>query len=156
MAKRKGQFLLAVLTCLVLCFIWGNSMLTGEESGAISGGLLSWLIRTFPFLKWLPELLLRKFGHFSEFGLLGFLLAWFFLLQGQRGLHRLTVPVLFGMTAALTDETIQSFSSGRNPSVMDVWIDVGGACAGIALLYGGYYLYSLIHKRKGTKNEKNS
>lgn len=156
MAKRKGQFLLAVLICLVLCFIWGNSMLTGEESGAISGGLLSWLIETFPFLKWLPELLLRKFGHFSEFALLGFLMAWFFLLQGQRGFHRLTVPLLFGMTVALTDETIQSFSSGRSPSVMDVWIDVAGVCAGIALLCGGFCLYHLIQNRKGIQNEKNS
>ncbi len=156
MAKRKGQFLLAVLICLVLCFIWGNSMLTGEESGAISGGLLSWLNESFSFLKWLPELLLRKFGHFSEFGLLGFLLAWFFLLQGQRGLHRFTVPLLFGMTAALMDETIQSFSLGRSPSVMDVWIDVAGACTGIALLCGCFCLYHLIHNRKGNQNEKSA
>lgn len=151
MANRKGMFLLVVLTCLVLCFIWGNSMLSGEESGAISGGLLSWLVATFPFLKWLPEYLLRKFGHFSEFGLLGFLLAWFFLLQGQRGIHRMSVPLLFAMTAALMDETIQVYSLGRSPSVMDVWIDVAGTCAGIAVLYGCYYLYKLIFGQKGTK-----
>lgn len=151
MTNRKGMFLLVILTCLVLCFIWGNSMLTGEESGAVSGGLLSWLVGTFPFLKWLPEYLLRKFGHFSEFFLLGFLLAWFFLLQGQRGFHRMSMPVLFCMTAALTDETIQTFSTGRSPSVMDVWIDVGGACTGIAVLYGCYYIYKLF-RRKGTKS----
>ena len=149
MAKRKGQFLLAVLICLVLCFIWGNSMLSGEESGAVSGGLLSWMTENFPRMRWLPERLLRKFGHFSEFAVLGFLLGWFFLRQGQRGLHRLTVPLLFGMTAALTDETIQSFSPGRCPSVTDVWIDVAGVCTGISMLSLCFFLYQLLHKRKG-------
>ena len=137
MENRKGKYLLLAGTCLVLCFIWGNSMLTGEASGNISGGLLSWLIETFPFMKWLPEYL-------------GFLLAWFFLLQGQRGVHRMSMPLLFAMTAALTDETIQVYSLGRSPSVLDVWIDVGGALAGIALLYGCHYLLKLIFKRKGT------
>ena len=146
MTKRRGKFLLAALICLVLCFIWGNSMLSGEESGAVSGGLLSWMTENFPRMRWLPERLLRKFGHFSEFAVLGFLLGWFFLRQGQRGLHRLTVPLLFGMTAALTDETIQSFSPGRSPQVTDVWIDTAGVCAGIAVFYVLYRLLKWIIK----------
>ena len=154
MTRRKGKFLLAGLICLVLCFMWGNSMLSGEESGAISGGLLAWRTDTFPFFKWLPEYLLRKFGHFSEFGLLGFLLAWFFLLQGQRGFHRFTLPLLGGMTAALTDETIQTFSIGRCPSVMDVWIDTAGVCAGIALLYGLWYFRNILRIRHATPHDQ--
>ena len=154
MRKRKGTYLLAALACLVLCFIWGNSMLSGEESGAISGGLLAWLVRTNPFLKWLPEIVLRKIGHFSEFGLLGFLLAWFFLLQGQRGLHRLSMPLLFTVLIAVADETIQSFSLGRTPSVIDVWIDVAGGCAGILLVALGSKIYTWIQNRKGNNNEK--
>ena len=146
MSKRKGLFLPAGLICLVLCFIWGNSMLSGEESGAVSGGLLSWMTENFPVMRWLPERLLRKFGHFSEFAALGFLLGWFFLRQGQRGLHRLTVPLLFGMTAALTDETIQSFSPGRSPQVTDVWIDTAGALVGSLLACGLYRLYHHIKK----------
>ena len=72
---------------------------------------------------------------------LGFLLGWFFLRQGQRGLHRLTVPLLFGMTAALTDETIQSFSPGRSPSPVDVGVDTAGGAAGIVLRLLGYCIY---------------
>ena len=125
-----------------------------EESGAVSGGLLDWLTGTFPFLGWLPEYLLRKFGHFSEFSLLGFLLAWFFLLWDRQWLHRLALPLLFGMTAALTDETIQSFSPGRCPSVTDVWIDVAGVCTGIAALSLCFFLYQQLQKRKGISNEK--
>lgn len=152
MTKRTGIFVLVVLACVVLCFIWGNSMLSGEESGAISGGLLSWLVHTFPFLKWLPEYALRKLGHFSEFGLMGFLLTWCFLLQGQRGIHRASMPLLFAVLIAVADETIQTFSLGRSPSVIDVWVDVSGACAGIALLLVCAKLYTWIHKRKGNKS----
>ena len=36
MTKRKKTCLLAALTLGVLCFIWGNSMLPGEESGVLS------------------------------------------------------------------------------------------------------------------------
>lgn len=151
MTKRKEIGLLAVLIMLVLCFIWGNSMLSGESSGAMSSGLRELIVEAFPFLNWIPEIMLRKMGHFSEFGLLGFLLAWFFLNQGQRGFHRFTMPLLCSMTAALIDETIQTFSLGRGPSVTDVWIDVSGAVFGIAMLYALRALYYLLFKRKGCK-----
>ena len=154
MSKRKKIGLLSILACLVLCFIWGNSMLPGEESSAISGGLLAWLIGTFPFLKGLPELVLRKLGHFSEFGLLGFLLAWCLALQGQRGVHRFSMPLLVAVLIAVTDETIQSFSLGRSPSVIDIWIDVAGACTGIVLLLLCRWIYTGIHNRKGNDHEK--
>ena len=156
MTKRKQICLLAAVAGLLLCFIWGNSMLTGEESGAISGGFLDWLIQTFPFLKWLPEYLLRKLGHFSEFCLLGFLLAWCFLLQGQRGIHRASVPLLLAVLVAVTDETIQTFSLGRFPSVIDVWIDMAGACVGIALLLALRKLRTFLQNRKGINHEKAS
>lgn len=151
MAKRKKTYLLAALTLGVLCFIWGNSMLSGEESGAISGRLLAWLAGTFPFLKWLPELLLRKLGHFLEFAALGFLMAWFFRLRGQKGIHRMSMPLLVVLLVAVTDETIQTFSLGRSPSVIDIWIDVAGGCVGIALLLLSTRIYTWIQNRKGEK-----
>lgn len=143
---RKKYWLLVPIV-LLLCFVWGNSMLSGEESGAISGGLLAWLIDTFPFLNWLPEYVLRKLGHFCEFALLGFLLTWFFLLQGQKGIHRFSVPLLLAMLAANADETIQTMVPDRGPSVIDVWIDTAGAFTGIMVLFLGYTL--LVHFRKG-------
>ena len=82
--------------------------------------------------------------------LLGFLLTWFFLIQGQRGIHRVTMPLLFALLTAVTDETIQTFSLERYPSVMDVWIDTAGACVGIAALLVLHSLITLLFKRKGT------
>lgn len=145
----KKRHLLLIPVFLLLWIIWGNSLLTGEESGAISKGLLAWLISAFPFLNWLPEYLLRKLGHFSEFAALGFFLAWYFLLQGQTGIHRFSVPLLWAMLAANTDETIQTMVPDRGPSVLDVWIDVSGACAGIAALLLIFAAVQYRKKRKG-------
>ncbi len=135
MSVKLRKALVFAAALLVLGFIWGNSLLSGEESGQISGGLLRWLKSVLPFLKGMPELLLRKLGHFSEFAALGFLLCWLFRLGGQQGVHRFSVPLLCGMLAANIDETIQVFRPGRGPSVIDVWIDVAGVCAGIAVFF---------------------
>lgn len=148
MARRKRIFICAVLIAANLCFIWGNSLLPGEESGQISGGLLLWLKETFPFLMGMGEYLLRKLGHFSEFACLGFLFANLFRLLGERGLHRFSSPLLCGMLAAAADETIQVFVPDRGPSVIDVWIDTSGVCTGIILLVIGAVLFKMKKERK--------
>ena len=139
---------------LNLVFIWGNSMLPGDVSGQISGGVFEYVEELFSVFGSAGEFVLRKLGHFSEFGLLGFLLAWCLALQGQRGIHRFSMPLLVAVLIAVTDETIQSFSLGRSPSVIDIWIDVAGACTGIVLLLLCRWIYTGIHNRKGNDHEK--
>lgn len=133
MTHRKLHYWLCAIIVLLLAFIWGNSTLSGEESGAISGGLLDWLTAHVPFLKDMPELVLRKLGHLSEFAALGFFLGLYF--RKQQGYHRITMPLLLGFAAANVDELIQVFSPERGPSVVDVWIDMGGLCAGLLVLW---------------------
>lgn len=65
------------------------------------------------------------------------------------------MPLLFVLLAAVMDETIQSFSLGRSPSVFDVWIDVAGGCTGIALLFLGAKIHTWF-QRKEKNNEKDS
>lgn len=149
MNDKKRKMILLVPMTLVLCLIWGNSMLPGEVSASISGGSLGWLVETFPFLEWLPEWLLRKLGHFSEFGLFGFLSAWFFL--EQKGIHRFSMPLLLSLLAGNIDETIQTITPDRGPSVIDVWIDTCGACAGILGFSICCAVYYHFHNQKGVK-----
>lgn len=138
---RKQKWICGALLCVNILFIWGNSLLDGETSGEISGGLMQWLAGIFGGAGSGGELLLRKLGHFSEFACLGLLLGWFVTLLGQKGfVHRFAMPLLCGMTTACVDETIQIFVPDRGPSLIDVWIDVGGVCAGLSLLLFGYYL----------------
>ena len=129
---------LTILIAMNLALIWGNSLLPGASSDAVSGGVLAFLGQFLPFL--LTEAghtFLRKAAHFSEFAMLG-------LLYGGR--HRLVkgeTPVhlmLFGLTVACIDETIQIFTPERASSLIDVWIDTCGTAAGIALMEIGHHL----------------
>ena len=127
-----------VLLVLNLCFIWGNSLLPGEISGA--------------FCDWVKEILasilpggpsgtpggglLRKLAHFSEFAALGMCLSWLFgMLRKHPGL-----ALACGTAAACVDETIQRFVPDRGPSLWDVGIDTCGVIVGMAVLLTGHAL----------------
>ena len=138
MKKRTFTILIAAN----LALIWGNSLLPGESSGAISGGVVAFLGQFLPFL--LTEAghtFLRKAAHFSEFALLGLLYS---------GRHRLTkgeTPahlMLFGLTVACIDETIQIFTPGRASSLIDVWIDTSGFALGLFVIVTVYAIYNKI------------
>lgn len=146
--KRKKILLCSILLTLNLLFIWGNSMLNGEVSGELSGGIMAWLLKHFGSLIPFGELLLRKLGHLTEFTCLGILLFRLFHLLGEKGIHGLAMPLFGGMLAACVDETIQVFTPDRGPSVTDVWIDTAGVCAGIVL---GTIVCKLIEKSRRVK-----
>lgn len=132
-AKQKFIFCMVFIP-LNLMFIWGNSLLNANVSSQISSGLLAWLKNAISGFGWMGEYLLRKIGHFTEFGCLGFVTAELFLLLGEKGIHRISTPLLFCVLAACMDETIQKFVEGRGSTVVDVWIDTAGAFAGICAL----------------------
>lgn len=131
--------LLTTLICLNLALIWGNSLVSGADSGALSGGVLAFLGRLAPVL--LTEAghtLLRKAAHLCEFALLGLLYG------GRYALTRGKVPFSrmgFGLAVACIDETIQIFTPGRASSLIDVWIDTLGFALGIVVI-------SIIHTIK--------
>ena len=134
--------LATVLIALNLVFIWGNSLMTGTDSGNLSGGIMAWLnafLGLGPEGAQLLHLLIRKAAHFTEFACLGALLAWR-CLQGKET-HYMAFPALLGMAAGLVDETIQLFTPDRGPSLTDVWIDTSGAVAGMMLLVLGHHLW---------------
>ena len=136
---KKRTRLCVTLILLNLCFIWGNSMLPGEVSGALS----DWLGRLLGLGGSDPTQgtgLLRKLAHFSEFACLGFLLAWLAYLKGERGFHMFALALLGGLLAACIDESIQMLTPQRGPGLVDVWIDTSGVA--IAALFGVYYFDS--------------
>lgn len=144
----KRLRLCMVMIAINLCFIWGNSLLPGAVSGAISGFVRSILYSLVELLGF-PSggsagsgLLLRKIGHFTEFACLGGLLAWFFSMLSKPKLLALGC----GFLAACADETIQRFVPDRGPSFFDVLLDTAGVAAGIALLF----LMDTIRKNKIT------
>lgn len=144
MSKQHQKWVCAALIGVNLALIWGNSAMTGDDSGAMS----DWIRQ---FLFFLPDgelggLLLRKAAHFSEFACLGLLMGWMSLLLRGR-----TFPGILGLGlgCGCIDETIQYFVPGRASMLFDVWIDAAGFAVGLALLTLGY----TIHKRKTTLEE---
>lgn len=148
----KKKHVLALLIVLNLAFIWGNSALSGETSGQISGGLLQFLRDIFGTFAW-GEYLLRKLGHFSEFACLGALLYLFWQCCEQKGLHAFAMPLLCGLLAACCDETIQVFTPDRGPSVIDVWIDTFGVCTGIVFIFVCTVAHFAWKRHKAQKKE---
>ena len=136
--------ILSILILLNLALIWGNSMLTGISSEAVSGGMLALLGRFLPVL--LTEAghtLLRKAAHFSEFALLGLLYCGRHrLVKGEAPVHLMG----FGLAVACIDETIQIFTPGRASSLIDVWIDASGFALGLLLIV---IFHTISNKIKG-------
>ena len=82
--KRMRLCVTLLICCLV--FIWGNSLLPGWISGAISDFAKKILELLFAQGEPGPEnggFLLRKLAHFTEFTALGMCLCWLFGMLGK-------------------------------------------------------------------------
>ena len=151
MIRSKTRLWICVgLLAANIIFIWGNSLLPGEISGAFSDWVNSLLA---PLFGWDADVsggggLLRKIAHFTEFACLGVCLRW---LWGMLEAKRLK-PFLYALAAAVAvaciDETIQIFVPLRGPGIKDVLIDTAGAITGISIL-------SFTHWLKTKKLEEN-
>ena len=136
--KRKSFRIVLVLFILQLVFIWGNSLLSREDSGGMSFGITAFLQRLFdPDGRLDPEVFhhyIRKAAHFTEFGLLG---ALAFLLRRFREdtaeqVREISFFAPFCvLLAAVVDEYIQFFAD-RGSMVPDVVLDFCGGVFGIA------------------------
>ena len=134
--KRMRLCVTLLICCLV--FIWGNSLLPGWISGAISDFAKKILELLFAQGEPGPEnggFLLRKLAHFTEFTALGLCLCWLFGML-KKGM---LMPFLCGGLAACVDESIQLFVPDRGPSLRDVCIDSGGVLLGVILLTLGHH-----------------
>ena len=149
---EKRLRLCGVLLILNIAFIWGNSLLPGEVSGAFSDWVKELLAELFAndALSASGGGLLRKLAHFSEFACFGALLAWRWAMKGETGKNLITQTLLGGLLTACVDETIQRFVPDRGSSLLDVWIDFSGVIAG----YFFAVLLSFLSKRRKEKREK--
>lgn len=138
------------LIVALLCFIWGNSLLPGEISGAVSDWVKDILAKILPGE--VPGVtsgggLLRKIAHFTEFAALGFCMAWRLGMLEKRKI----MALVFGFGAACVDETIQVFVPDRGPGIRDVLIDTCGVAAGMGLLLLICIIQSKIKQLKENK-----
>ena len=140
---KKRLTLCSVLLVINLTFIWGNSLLPGGISGAISNWVKDLLA---PLLGWKKGSgqgsgLIRKIAHFTEFACLGVCFRWFWGMLAVKRLRPFLYALAGAFFAACIDEAIQCFVPDRGPGIPDIALDTLGALAGILIL-------ALIHRRK--------
>ncbi len=129
MTKKRIYGLLFVF---MICFIWGNSILSGDISGAISQFFAD-ILGGEDGASGEEHYILRKLAHFSEFALLAVTANLFFgTLTSDRYRKYLSVACA-GVFVPLADETIQIFSD-RGYSLVDVWIDIAGYATGSLII----------------------
>ena len=144
MIRTDRRLLLCrILLVLNLALIWGNSLLSGAESGRMSGGIMEFvmeLLRIPADFSDIVHLLIRKLAHLTEFACLSALISWHLGMVKEKRVHQILLAVLISMAVALMDETIQLYTPERGPSLVDVWIDTLGAVLGMTAMQLGYHL----------------
>ena len=144
---KRTKRRMTVCTVLLICnlvFIWGNSLMPGEISGAISdwfgavlGHIFGGQVDTVH-----GHGVLRKLAHGTEYLVLGVELCLLLIPE-----QPWTALALSGVLAALTDETIQLFVPERCGQIKDVWIDLGGFTVGVLVCLLIRFLRSNAHRK---------
>lgn len=140
-----------VLIVVWICVIFHFSMQTAEVSSNVSRGLLTKILDTiYNITNFKTEVstvhnLFRKLAHFTEFFILGILSVSFFVSLKSKPIY----AVILGVCTAVTDETIQYFtSSGRAMRVTDMLIDTSGVIFATLIFY---FFWKLFYKKKKYK-----
>jgi VanZ family protein len=141
MKKTKTRLAVCVtLLVLILGFIWGNSLLPGEVSGAFSAKVKDFLASLFGWENAESDPsghgLLRKLAHATEFCVLGMCLNWLMHMLRSKKLQAVLLSIGGGLLVASIDETIQCFIPGRGPGIKDVGVDMLGFVLGTLILLG--------------------
>ncbi len=79
--------------------------------------------------------IIRKFAHFAEYAVLGFLAYRAFSTINVIRKYLALFAIAFVVVIASADELGQSFNPNRTGSPVDVMIDVGGGVFGVLVAY---------------------
>jgi len=155
--RRTACIAIALLIVLTLCFIFGNSLQSRDDSAEQSGRIVKLLK---PILDPNDRLtydefhkIVRKTAHFVEYAALGFecaLLAFF--VNSKLRLCGALYSAGGCLLAADIDEYIQLLVD-RGSAVADVLLDFCGAVCGIAAGFAAVYIVLRIKNKKRTAAE---
>ena len=136
---RRGEWIFGILSLALIGFIFARSLkpaeLSSEESGVISDIVQGVFSRWFSLSEDEWVAIVRKTAHFCEFAALGFCVKGFTASLGDlRGENYRSLPLLFCLLIAMSDEMLQMLMPGRSCEVKDALLDFAGAIAGTLVL----------------------
>ena len=137
------RWILYIVLCLIVFFIWDNSLQNGGNSDGFSLIFAEWLAPIADKLGfygniWALNRIVRKLAHLTEFTILGGILYVVLRHYIEYGTVVKTIGV--GIVIASLDEFIQLFSLGRSSQLSDVLIDTIGIIIGILVVKLAYYI----------------
>ena len=147
-----------VLVVLTLVFIFHNSSVSVEESGAQSDKVVD-VVKPIvdPELAekdWQLSIFVRKAAHLAEFALLGAELAFFaFFVSWGLKLRDLIYVLFAGVMVANVDELIQVYTR-RGSSVTDVFLDMIGLVIGMTVGYAVAFAARALSRRISEKRRR--
>lgn len=126
--SRKGYIVFSwILTIAVMAFIFGFSAQDSDESLGMSARVKEFLLTVLNID--ISEFFIRKAAHFSEYAILGFLLANSLSLSQQKKIY--FKSFLVGSLYAALDEWHQYYVPGREARALDILIDSSGVLFGV-------------------------
>lgn len=144
------RVVLTLLSVAAVSFIFYNSLLSADDSTVRSTGLREWingLLRSLGIGWELSEHFVRKTAHFVEFFILGALLSATVYAYALRWRIMLfAFPV--GAAVAVSDELIQSGSTGRSSQWSDILLDSAAVLTAVLIAAG---IMLLRKRRRGTE-----
>ena len=137
------RWILYIVLCLIVFFIWDNSLQNGGTSDGFSLIFAKWIAPIANKLGfygniWALNRIIRKLAHLTEFTILGGVL--YVVLRRYIEYGTVVKPIVVGIVIASLDEFIQLFSLGRSSQLFDVLIDTVGIIIGISVVKLTYYI----------------
>ena len=159
----EPETLWIVLLGIWIVVMYGHSLTPVEVSSQESGWALARAKELAEALlgdsSWLTEHLIRKTAHFCEYTVFGLLLMQNVSLRLGKGSRRRResrggwiILALAVLGVPFLDETLQLFSAGRSAQISDVWLDMAGACFGLAIWMGMKHLMENKRRRRRRRN----
>ena len=137
------RWILYIVLCLIVFFIWDNSLQNGGTSDGFSLIFAKWIAPIANKLGfygniWALNRIIRKLAHLTEFTILGGVL--YVVLRRYIEYGTVVKRIGVGIVIASLDEFIQLFSLGRSSQLSDVLIDTVGIIICISVVILTYYI----------------
>lgn len=137
------RWILYIVLCLIVFFIWDNSLQNGGTPDGFSLIFAKWIAPIANKLGfygniWALNRIIRKLAHLTEFTILGGVL--YVVLRRYIEYGTVVKTIVVGIVIASLDEFIQLFSLGRSSQLSDVLIDTVGIIIGISVVKLTYYI----------------
>ncbi len=136
--KRSFSRFAPLIVWLVVIFFASTGKFSATNTGPLLEPMVRWL---FPHISQhgfsIIHMLVRKAGHFSEYGVLALLAARAFSSSPNERLRQswFVGALLLVSLYAFSDEFHQSFVPSRTASIYDSFIDIAGGTAVLILFY---------------------